>query len=116
MEKRCAGRSDGLRAVQGFDASRPCAAQLDGALDAEARAFVREIADRVRLSVRAPIQPFAFADVVLRAPDEGTRVRLVRAFIDAHPNGGGGIEALASGYAVACARARTGHVDARSRR
>lgn len=91
--------------VRGFDPARPCAPQLSAALDAEARALVREVADRARLSVSAPRLPFAFSAEVLRAPDDAARVRLVRAFLDAHPAGGGGVDAVALGYAAACARA-----------
>lgn len=92
--------------VQGFDAARPCAAQIDAALDAEAHALVREVADRVRLRLVSPRLSFAFSEAVLHAPDDATRASIVRAFIDAHPHGGGGIDAVASGYAAECARTR----------
>jgi hypothetical protein len=103
--------------VHGFDSARACAPQLDEALDAEARALVRELADRERLHVSSPRLAFAFADDVRRAPDDAARVRLVRAFLDAHPHGGGGVDALAAGYAAACARAVSGRraSDARGR-
>lgn len=92
--------------VDGFDSSRPCAPQVDAALDAEARALVREIADRARLHVDSPRLPFAFAADVHRAADDASRARIVRAFIDAHPDGGGGLDALASGYTAECERTR----------
>ena len=90
--------------LRGFDPARSCAPQLNAALDAEARALVREVADRVRLQVSAPRLAFAFSDEVLRASDDAARVRLVHAFLDAHPAGGGGVDAVAFGYAAACAR------------
>lgn len=92
--------------VDGFDRTRACAAQVDVALDAEARALVRELADRERLHVDAPRLAFAFTDAVKRAPDEATAIRIVRDFIDAHPNGGGGIDALATGYMTQCSDAQ----------
>ena len=92
--------------VTGFDRARPCAPQVAAALDAEAVALVRELADRRRLSVSAPRLEFAFSAEVARAADDAARVRIVRAFIDAHPDGGGGIDALATGYASTCARGR----------
>lgn len=102
--------------VQGFDASLPCAPQVSAALDAEARALVGEIADRARLAVTVPRLRFAFGGDVERAPDDDARVRIVRAFLDAHPDGGGGIDALATGYAAACARARHGPASDAGRR
>jgi len=92
--------------VTGFDPARPCAPQVAAALDAESVALVQELADRRRLSVSAPRLEFAFAADVARAADDAARVRVVRAFIDAHPDGGGGIDALATGYAFTCARGR----------
>jgi hypothetical protein len=92
--------------VTGFDPAQPCAPQVSAALDAEAAALVQELADRQRLSVSAPRLEFAFAAEVERAADDAARVRIVRAFIDVHPDGGGGIDALATGYASTCARAR----------
>lgn len=92
--------------VTGFDRAQPCAPQVAAALDAEAVALVQELADRRRLSVSAPRLEFAFAAEVERAADEAARMRIVRAFIDAHPDGGGGIDALATGYATSCARSR----------
>jgi hypothetical protein len=82
-----------------------CAVQVDRALAAEARALALEL--RLRRALGAPSGdgrrlPFTFEDAFWAAPED-RREALVLADLRAHPDGGPGLDALASGYARRCA-------------
>jgi hypothetical protein len=98
--------------AEGLPMARPtdedCAIQVDRALAAEARALALEL--RLRRALGAPSGdgrrlPYAFEDAFWTTPDD-RREALVLADLRAHPDGGPGLDALASGYARRCAEAR----------
>ena len=82
-----------------------CAVQVDRALAAEARALALEL--RLRRALGAPSGdgrrlPYTFEDAFWTAPAD-RREALILADLRAHPDGGPGLDALASGYAQRCA-------------
>jgi hypothetical protein len=88
----------------------PCPVQVERALAAEAHALAVEIRLRRALGMtgssgRARRIPYAFEDDFWAAP-AGERQVLVLAYLHAHPDGGPGLDALASGYARRCAEGR----------
>jgi archaemetzincin len=88
--------------ISGFDAARSCDAQVAEALDGEAEALATEVADRLRLGVVAPRHRFAFEAEARALADPAARRRIVRAWLEAHPGGGLGVDALGDAYARRC--------------
>lgn len=78
-----------------------CDARVREALEDEAAAHVLEMQVRASLGVEQPVRPFANAAEVLAARRE-ERVGIVLAFLTAHPDGGGGYEALGRDYRERC--------------
>jgi archaemetzincin len=100
----------------GFDPARPCDAQVAEALDGEAEALAAEVVDRVRLAVDAPRHRFAFEAEARAAADHAARRALVRRWLEAHPEGGPGVDALGEAYARRCEDARaTGQTEPQGR-
>jgi len=94
--------SQGLSRFEGdAGADGGCDAWVARALDAEATALSLEIELRRALGVTSPRSKYAFEDDV-RAAKEEDREAIVLAYLRAHPDGGPGIDALASGYARRC--------------
>lgn len=89
----------GDRAVDALDrpGDRACAALVAAALDEEARALAVELSLRRALGVTAPVVRFAFEE----DPRDAEAGR-IRAWLDAHPDGGPGVDALAAGYDARC--------------
>ncbi|MDQ3037104.1 MAG: hypothetical protein M3Y87_32215 [Myxococcota bacterium] len=82
-----------------------CEVVVARALDAEARAHAVELALRRALSVRGEALVYELEPVFWETP-ERDRVALVRAWLESHPDGGGGFDALGAGYRERCERDR----------
>lgn len=92
---------DGSPYVPGPD----CDVVVARALDAEARAHALELELRRALSVpAASALSFGELEPAFWAAPEAERVALVRAYLEAHPDGAPGIDGLASGYRARCER------------
>lgn len=94
-----------LHFVDGMPMSNPtpadCKAQVDEALRAEAAAFSLELQLRRELAVTTKKIVYEFdAQYWAAVPD--ARERLVFDYLQAHPDGAPGIDALAAGYAKQC--------------
>ncbi|WP_236604107.1 hypothetical protein [Sandaracinus amylolyticus] len=80
-----------------------CDVVVARALDAEARAHALELDLRRALSVTPDVLRYEFEPAYWAVP-EHERIALVRAYLESHPDGAPGIDALASGYRARCAR------------
>lgn len=92
-----------LHALDGSPAPRAgevdCDAAVRRALDIEARAFAVELLLRQALGVTGI--RYGFEEDFRRAPIEAREAR-IRAWLEAHPAGGQGVDALADGYRRRC--------------
>ena len=77
---------------------RPCEEWVHEALGAEARAYALEL--RLREALGAGPAPWAFAE----ASEGGARAEPIRAWLEAHPEGGAGVGPLARDYRSRCER------------
>jgi hypothetical protein len=94
-----------LHLVEGSPAPRPgifdCSAAVRQALAAEASALSLELRLRRELGVASPALAYEFEDDFWRAPlDE--REASIFSYLEAHPAGGPGVDALAEGYLRRC--------------
>ncbi|AKF08403.1 hemophore-related protein [Sandaracinus amylolyticus] len=80
-----------------------CDVVVARALDAEARAHALELDLRRALSVAPDVLRYELEPAYWAAPPD-ERVALVRAYLEAHPDGAPGIDALASAYRQRCER------------
>lgn len=76
-----------------------CDAAVRRALDIEARAFAMEL--RLRQALGVTGLRYGFEEDLRRAPIEA-REATIRAWLEAHPAGGQGVDALAEGYRRRC--------------
>lgn len=94
-----------LHVVEGSPAPRAgepdCEAAVRRALAAEARALAMELRLRRALGVTAPALRYEFEEDFWRAAP-GEREGVVLAYLEAHPHGGPGVDALAEGYRRRC--------------
>jgi hypothetical protein len=86
------------------DPSR-CEEAVDRALTAEASALELELRLRRALGVLSPRVRYAFEEEVVRAAPEA-RVGRIKAYLQAHPHGAPGLDALAAGYRQRCLEGR----------
>jgi hypothetical protein len=77
------------------------------ALLAEARALDRELAARRALGVRDPVVVYELAAEWAEA-DEDARVAVIADWLEAHPDGGPGVDALGRAFRDRCERAARG--------
>lgn len=84
----------------GMDADA-CELGVDRALDLEARAYVVEVSLQSALGARPTTLAFEFADAMRAAPPDA-RFEIARAYLRDHPDGGPGIDGLASAYRAIC--------------
>ena len=92
-------------------AERDCAALVHEALVRESRAYATESRLRRALEVSHPVMPFEIeADTAPLAPADADLRWL--AYLEAHPDGAPGIDALGAGYLAQCERERSGAVAA----
>jgi hypothetical protein len=106
-----------LHAVDGLPMAEPakggdavdCDARVREALALEARAFALEFRLRRELGVGAGGEPrtvpYEFEEPFWQAEAEA-REPLVLRYLEEHPNGGPGVDAIAAGYASRCAKER----------
>jgi hypothetical protein len=94
-----------LHVVEGSPAPRAgeadCDAAVRRALGAEAAALGLELRLRRALGVEAPAMRYEFEEGFWGAAP-GDREALVLAYLEAHPHGGPGVDALAEGYRRRC--------------
>lgn len=92
-----------------YRAGPDCDEVVARALDAEAEAHALELRLRRALSVEPRVLTYDFEQAFWSAP-ERTRTQVIRDWLEAHPEGGGGVDALAAGYRQRCEheRARAG--------
>lgn len=88
-----------------YQAGPDCDGVVARALDTEARAHVVELELRRALSVRGEALVYEI-EATFWATPERERVALVRAWLESHPEGGGGFDALGAGYRERCERER----------
>jgi len=81
-----------------------CAAYVDRALHAEARALALEL--RLRRAFAGPRRVTYEIEAPFWAAPAASREALIVDYLRAHPDGAPGIDALASGYARRCERAQ----------
>jgi len=97
-------------AVQGSpyrdDGSRDCRARVDEALRREAQALALELRLRRALGVERPLLAAEIHRQFRSAP-EAERPGIIFAYLQAHPHGGPGIDALGAGYLARCQRERS---------
>ncbi len=86
--------------------SRTCQARVAEALRREAQSLALELRLRKALQVGKPTVAFEFTAEVRSAP-EGERTEVIYAYLQAHPHGGPGIDALGAGYLARCRRERS---------
>lgn len=102
---------DGLPMAEPIKASdaRDCYARVREALALEARAFALELRLRRELGVGAGEEPrtvpYEFEEPFWQAEPEA-REPLVLRYLEEHPHGGPGVDAIAAGYASRCAEER----------
>lgn len=84
-----------------------CDAVVARALDAEARAHALELELRRALSAERGALSFGELEAAFWDAPASERVAGVRAYLEAHPDGAPGIDALASGYRARCERDRS---------
>jgi hypothetical protein len=94
-----------LHVIEGSPAPRPgvhdCPAAVHQALTAEASALSLELHVRRDLGVTAPALRYEFEQDFWRAPPDD-RHALILSYLQAHPTGAPGIDALAEGYSRRC--------------
>ncbi len=78
-----------------------CEAAVDRAIDLEAHAYVVEVSLQTALDARPTQLVFEFVDAMRAAPPD-TRFDIARTYLREHPDGGPGIDGLASAYRALC--------------
>jgi hypothetical protein len=85
-----------------------CAALVHEAIGREARAYAAESRLRAAFDVRDPVMPFEIAGETAALADADATARWL-AYLEAHPSGAPGIDALGAGYLAQCERDRAAH-------
>ena len=85
-------------------AGADCPALVHHALELEARAYATESRLRAALGVTAPVMAFEIEGETAPLPDVEATARWL-AYLEAHPTGAPGIDALGAGYLAQCQRA-----------
>ena len=80
-----------------------CAAWVDELLVLESRAYAREL--RLRRELQVSANPYAF-EGEFWATNTEQQEGVILEYLRAHPEGGGGIDALGAGYFLRCERAQ----------
>ena len=78
-----------------------CETAVGRALDLEARAYVVEVSLQTALGARPTMLAFEFGDA-MRAAGPDARFEIARTYLRDHPDGGPGIDGLASAYRAIC--------------
>jgi hypothetical protein len=96
---------EGLPMDEGRARGRSCDERVAEAVRVEARAHALEIELRRDLGVTTPRARFAFEGAFWAAPPD-RREAVIRSWLEAHPNGGGGVPGFIAAYRRACERGR----------
>lgn len=96
---------DGHPMSENVTAESDCDALVHGAIAREARAYATEARLRAALDVTHPVMPFEIAAETAPLPAPEAEARWL-AYLEAHPDGAPGIDALGAGYRAQCERAR----------
>jgi len=98
-------RVEGMPTIDDPADGRGCDERVAEALDREARALALELSLRQSFGVQRPVVRLG-VEGRFREAEEGVRLALLRDWLEAHPDGAQGLDALATGYRRRCEHGR----------